>query len=208
MSCKQLETTEKLDYYLVLDFEANKGTIQEIIEFPVLKVSAKDFKTEAEFHSYVQPVVDPVIDPFITSLTGITQDMVTGKPTLPEVLKSLDEWMRKEGLLEDGVRFCFVTCGDWDLKKALPVNCDYLQLQYPDYLKRWINIKICFATIMHTRQQHDMAKMLEHLGLHLDGRHHSGIDDSRNIAKILCELAKRNENLRKGLVEPRVLVIQ
>ena len=207
VSFRQLAATEKLDYFLVLDFEANKGKIQEIIEFPVVKVNAKDFKTEAEFHYYVQPVVDPVIDPFITDLTGITQDMVTGKPTLPEVLKSLDEWMKKEGLLEDGVRFCFVTCGDWDLKKALPVNCDYLQLYYPDYLKRWINIKSYFATIMHIRQC-GMDKMLDHLGLQLDGKHHSGIDDSRNIAKILRELAKRNENLRKGLVEPRVLVIQ
>lgn len=197
--------TEKIDYYLVLDFEANKGIVKEIIEFPVLKVNAKTFDIESEFHSYVQPVVTPKIDPFIMDLTGITQSMVEGQPTLPEVLKSLDEWMKKEGLLERRAKFCFATCGDWDLKTALPVNCDYLQLHYPDYLKRWINVKSYFSRITH-RDQCGMDKMLQYLNLKLDGRHHSGIDDSRNIAKIVQELAKRDDRLSKGLVEPRVLV--
>ena len=51
-----------------------------------------------------------------------------------------------------------------------------------------------------------MKTMLRDLKLPLDGRHHSGIDDSKNIAKILQELARRNERLSRGFVEPRVLV--
>ena len=35
-----------------------------------------------------------------------------------------------------------------------------------------------------------MPNMLEDLQLKLDGRHHSGIDDCRNIAKIVERLAK------------------
>lgn len=201
--------TEKLDYYLVLDFEANNDKkssyiIKEIIEFPVLKVSARTLETESEFHTYVQPARYPRIDPFITELCGITQDMIDGKPVLPDVLVQFHEWMKSQKLL-DGVNFCFVTCGDWDLKTALPQNCDYLGLSYPDYLKRWINIKNLFQTIMG-RPGGGMDSMLSHLHLSLDGRHHSGIDDSRNIAKILRELARRKEHLQKGLVEPKVLV--
>ena len=49
--------TQNFDYFLVLDFEANKDhkTIKpmEIIEFPVLKVSGKTFETEAVFHHYI-----------------------------------------------------------------------------------------------------------------------------------------------------------
>ncbi len=103
------------------------------------------------------------------------------------------------------MNFCFVTCGDWDLKTALPANCNYLQLSYPDYLKRWINIKSYFEATMRKRGS-GMASMLQDLNLQLDGRHHSGIDDTRNIAKILRELIKRSESLQKGLVEPRVLL--
>ncbi len=35
-----------------------------------------------------------------------------------------------------------------------------------------------------------MDQMLDELGLELVGHHHSGIDDSRNIAKICHELMK------------------
>lgn len=201
-----------MDYYLVLDFEGNNDEdnsyiIKEIIEFPVLKVNAQTFETESEFHTYVQPTVYPKINPFITHLCGITQDMVDGKPVLPDVLVQLDDWMKSQKLLDEGINFCFVTCGDWDLKTALPQNCGYLGLPYPDYLKRWINIKNWYQTTMG-RAGGGMGSMLHHLRLTLDGRHHSGIDDSRNIAKILHELARRNELLQKGLVEPKVLVRQ
>lgn len=202
--------TERLDYFLVLDFEAviNKDPgcpdVMEMIEFPVLKINARTMATESTFHTYVQPVIHEKLNPVCTELTGITQDMVDGQPTLPETLALLDEWMKKEGLLEKGVNSCFVTCGDWDLKKGLPVNCDYLGMDYPDYLKRWINIKTYFMAIVG-KKGHGMKSMLDDLKLSLDGRHHSGIDDSKNIAKILIELARRNERLGQGLVEPRVL---
>jgi len=35
-----------------------------------------------------------------------------------------------------------------------------------------------------------MDKMLEYLNLTLDGKHHSGIDDCRNISKILGKMVK------------------
>ena len=53
---------------------------------------------------------------------------------------------------------------------------------------------------------HSMKTMLRDLQLQLDGRHHSGIDDSRNIAKILRTLAQRDPHrLGQGLVVPKLL---
>ena len=203
-----LETpTERLDYFLVLDFEADthkSPDVKEIIEFPVLKINARTLEMESVFHQYVQPIIHQRLDPFCTKLTGITQEMVDGQPTLSDTLTMFDGWMRKEGLLEKGVNISFVTCGDWDLKTCLPVNCDYLGISYPDYLKKWINIKSYFQTIVGHKGR-GMESMLRDLNLTLDGRHHSGIDDSKNIAKILRELAKRSEKLARGMVEPRVL---
>ena len=51
-----------------------------------------------------------------------------------------------------------------------------------------------------------MKTMLRDLHLELEGRHHSGLDDSKNIAKILKTLALRDpEKLGRGLVAPKVL---
>lgn len=205
---------EKIDYFLVLDFEGvnNKHLggpdIMEIIEFPVVKVNAVTFKTEAVFHTYVQPTIHPKLNPVCTEITGITQEMVDGQPTLPQVLELLDKWMRDEKLLDKGITTCFVTCGNWDLNTCLPVQCKYQKLGYPDYLRRWINVKDLFERITGKSRKRNgmgMVGMLRELGLKLDGRHHSGIDDSKNIAKILATLASREpERLGKGLVNPKL----
>ena len=204
---------EKVDHFLVLDFEGvnNKfhggPDIMEIIEFPVLKVSGQTFQIESTFHSYVQPTIHRHINPVCTDITGITQDMVDGQPTLVEVLKLLDKWMREEGLLEKGVTSCFATCGDWDLKTGLPSQCHYQNLHYPDYLRKWVNVKDLFRSVTGIERKQSMMTMLRALNLELEGRHHSGIDDCRNIAKILRTLATRDDGdkLRQALVHPKVL---
>lgn len=203
---------EKIDYFLVLDFEGvnNKHLggpdIMEIIEFPVVKVNAQTFKAEAVFHSYIQPTIHAKLNSVCTEITGITQEMVDGQPTLPQVLEMLDKWMREEKLLDKGVTTCFATCGNWDLNTCLPIQCKYQKLDYPDYLRRWINVKDIFERITgKSRKGNGMAGMLKELDLKLEGRHHSGIDDSKNIAKILATLAsKEPERLGKGLVNPKL----
>ncbi|XP_033107308.1 ERI1 exoribonuclease 3-like isoform X2 [Anneissia japonica] len=186
---------QKFDYFLVLDFEATCEDMQrihpqEIIELPVIKVSGKTFETEAEFHTYVQPTAHPQLSTFCTELTGITQSMVDGQPTFQESLKMLDAWMVKEDLLRDNNSFIFVTCGDWDFKKQLTHQCEYTGIEFPHYCKQWINIKKAFAAATGIYPK-GMPNMLNHLKLTLDGRHHSGIDDSRNIAKILREIGRK-----------------
>lgn len=195
-----------IDYFLILDFEATcdnatKIKPQEIIEFPVLKVNAQTMKTESIFHTYVQPTAHPVLTPFCTELTGITQDMVDGQPTLEETLKSFHKWMGDNGLLDPNVRSCFVTCGDWDLKTMLPSQCKHFKLHIPDYFRKWVNIKRIFEAATSQRAL-GMPGMLRALHLELQGRHHSGIDDSKNIARILAEVAKVYPNIQPTMKLP------
>jgi DNA polymerase III alpha subunit (gram-positive type) len=72
------ELRQIYDYFLVLDFEATcleneKIAVQEIIEFPCIKVNAITMEPEAVFHQYVLPTVNPQLSHFCTKLTGITQ---------------------------------------------------------------------------------------------------------------------------------------
>ncbi|XP_065293437.1 ERI1 exoribonuclease 3 isoform X6 [Dermacentor albipictus] len=185
---------QAFDYFLLLDFEATcsaeKGvpTPQEIIEFPVLKVNGRTFETEATFHTYVQPQAHPQLTAFCIELTGIVQDMVDGQPHLQQVLSQFDVWMREQGLLQ--ARTVFVTFGDWDLQKMLPSQCAYLGIPVPPYMTQWINLKKAFSdcTGHWPKTQLDA---LHFCGLPHLGRHHSGIDDCRNLAQLVGWLASR-----------------
>lgn len=42
--------------------------IQEIIEFPILKLNGRTMEIESTFHMYVQPVVHPQLTPFCTEV--------------------------------------------------------------------------------------------------------------------------------------------
>ncbi|XP_050396437.1 ERI1 exoribonuclease 3 isoform X1 [Patella vulgata] len=184
---------QQFDYFLVLDFEANGDhkiiKPMEIIEFPIVKVNAKTFEIESVFQQYVEPEVNEICE-YCTKVTGISQDMVRGKPHLRKTLQLVDEWMNKEGLLKDGVKFIFVTCGDWDLKTQLPRETAWFNILLPQYYNQWINIKTPFREVTGIRP-HGMKSMLHNLHLTLDGRHHSGLDDSKNISKILTRLAEK-----------------
>ena len=47
-----------------------------------------------------------------------------------------------------------------------------------------------------------MVEMLEFLELNLDGRHHSGIDDALNIAKIAIKLIELKNNIDFSFLKP------
>ena len=189
-----------LDYYLVLDFEATcddkkPPKPQEIIEFPVLMVNARTLETDAVFHKYVSPTAHPQLTPFCTRLTGITQAMVEGCPTLAETLQMFDTWYNEKGLADPSVSSAFVTCGNWDLETMLPSQCSYFDIPRPRYFNQWVNIKKIFERATN-KWPKGMPSMLNYFGLVLEGRHHSGIDDCRNIARILTKLVEIYPNIQ------------
>ena len=193
---------QPVDYYCVLDFEAtcqegSRINPQEIIEFPTVLIEASTMRVVDEFQSYVRPVHNPKLTAFCTDLTGIQQQWVERAPVFAEALKQHTEWLQRHGLAVEGAKghsFLFVTCGDWDLKTMLPAQLRMERdRRVPAHFRQWINIKRIYSQRMPGggRQAGGMAGMLRGLGLTLEGRHHSGIDDCRNIAKIVVGLAAR-----------------
>lgn len=193
---------QPFDYFLVLDFEATCSREkppphpQEIIEFPVLKVNGRSFQVESTFHQYVQPRVHRELSSFCTELTGIIQDMVDEQPFLEEVLEKFHQWMCSEGLLgPPEKRVAFVTFGDWDLQKMLPSQCSYFKIPVPEYLTSWINLKKAFVEATGHWPK-TLPETLEYCRLEQVGRHHSGIDDCRNITSVLRWLAEKGHIFR------------
>lgn len=180
----------------VLDFEAtcwDGSKNHEIIEFPSLLWrwnKTKTIELVDTIQIFVKPTVNPTVSEFCHNLTGITQAQVDNGFSLKHALKQHYEWLTDHvGPNTESV--VFVTCGDWDLKTMLPNDLTANNLSYPDpAYRKYVNIKQAFSHVTQTKKQMSMVKMLAALNLELEGRHHSGIDDCRNISKIFVKLVQ------------------
>ena len=194
--------TNEFEKLVVLDFEAtcdeeNPPLPQEIIEFPSVLLDGETLDPIDEFESFVRPIHHPTLRPFCTELTGIEQKDVDAAPTFPNVMESHLEWLRSHGLPTEGANlpYALITCGDWDLKTAFPTQLRASAIDFvPAPYRQWINVKVPFKR--WKRKPAGMKRMLEALGIELEGRHHRGIDDSRNIAKIVKALVARHQKMR------------
>ena len=179
------------DYILALDFEAtcvenSRISPQEIIEFPCLKISTKTFEIESEFHTYVKPKFHPRLSEFCTELTGISQDTVEHQPDFVTVLDLFEQWLKSQNLQESS--FVLLTCGNWDLNTCLRHQCADYQVDIPSWATKWINLKKAHQKVFGHFPR-SFATILSDLDLKFEGRPHSGIDDTKNIAKAVKALA-------------------
>ena len=180
-------------HIVVLDFEAQcrdrpapAPRPQEIVEFPLVVVDVATRQIVDEFHTYVKPTVHPTLFPFTTTLTGITQEQVDGGIELDQALAEAATFIAKYN--DEGKRCLIVTCGHWDLRTALRAECSFKHFTIPVCFRHWCNIKLLYQSHFGNPKQQGMDGMLASIGLDLVGRHHSGIDDARNIARIAIRL--------------------
>ncbi|KAM4050578.1 3'-5' exoribonuclease 1 [Anomaloglossus baeobatrachus] len=204
------DTGTYYDYICVIDFEATcedgnpPDYIHEIIEFPIALINTKTLEIEDTFQQYVKPEINLQLSEFCVNLTGITQDVVDQADTFPAVLHSAVDWM-KEKDLGTKFKYAILTDGSWDMSKFLNMQCHISGIKYPRFAKKWINIRKCYGNFYKVlRNRTKLTTMLEKLGMKYNGRLHSGLDDSKNIARIAirmlqdgCEL-RMNEKIHSG----------
>lgn len=187
----------------MLDFEctcdakddASNPWVHEIIEWPVVLVDARTGKVVDEFHHYIKPEERPTLTPFCTELTGITQDQVDSGLTLKQALEAFQVWL-KERDIGEGRRFSIslATDGPWDFVNFLYPECARKLLPYPKEVHKWIDLRAAYAEF-HCVRSCNVKKMLAGAGMVFEGRLHSGIDDTRNIARIGIHLLKSGARL-------------
>jgi inhibitor of KinA sporulation pathway (predicted exonuclease) len=166
----------------------DKMSYQEIIEFPcvVVDIEKKEIKKDLTFHYYCK--INNKLTNFATYLTGITEVQTEFGMKFEDILKLHSKWFYDNFTDSDNnVNALIVTCGDWDLKTMLPTQCSHIEKPIPSYMKEWCNIKKLFRSFYGTHPK-GMKYMLDYLGLTLDGKHHSGIDDCKNIAKVSIKM--------------------
>ncbi|CAL5393477.1 unnamed protein product [Camellia sinensis] len=132
-----------------------------------------------------------------------------------EVIQQFEAWMVQRDLLGKELngrlsRAAFVTCkiglneednrpilkrfgqmiheiwvsGNWDLKTKVPQQCEVSGMVLPPYFMEWINLKDIYLNF-YKRRATGMITMMKELQIPLVGSHHLGIDDTKNIARVL-----------------------
>lgn len=179
-----------MQYICILDFEAtcwNGSDNHEIIEFPSVMLKWDDDIAEVgRIQIYVKPKTNPIVSEFCETLTGITQEVVDGGVDLKTAIKTHTQWMLEFAPLS---QITIVTCGNWDLKTMLPMDLKNIGLKVDSIYSKWINIKAIFTDITK-KNGCPMTGMLKYFNLDIEGRHHSGIDDCHNIARIFVKLVE------------------
>lgn len=176
-----MKTTENI---LIIDLEATcwdsrppRGQESEIIEIGVCIMNAATGRISRNEGILVKPRYSTV-SPFCTELTSITQKMLDEEGVM---LEDALDILRAE---YDSEELTWASYGNYDLN-MLQSQARRFNVDYPlndDH----INVKTLFGALHPTvRKSVGMARALGELNLNLEGTHHRGVDDAKNIAKIL-----------------------
>lgn len=178
----------KLDKIVVVDIEATcwEGKIPEGMESDIIEIGICLLDTHTgEITNNEGIIVTPersVVSFFCTELTTITPELIEqeGIP-FKEALRVL-----KEDYLTQSR--AWASYGAYDLKQ-FQRQCAALGRGYP-FGPSHINVKTLFALKQKLGHEQGMAGALHTLNIPLEGTHHRGKDDARNIAKILWEVLR------------------
>ncbi|KAL6469743.1 hypothetical protein MHYP_G00208620 [Metynnis hypsauchen] len=190
------------DYICVVDFEATceesnpSDFCHEIIEFPMVLIDTHTLEIVDCFQAYVKPELNPQLSDFCIELTGIAQEMVDEADTFPCVFRRVVAWLQEKEL-GTKYKYALLTDGSWDMSKFLYTQCRLSRIRYPQFARKWINIRKSYANYYKVaRNKTKLSCMLENLGMKYEGRPHCGLDDSRNIARIAIHMLKDGCQLR------------
>jgi inhibitor of KinA sporulation pathway (predicted exonuclease) len=181
------------DRLVVVDLEAtcdDQGAVpkqeMEIIEIGAVLVDALDYRLLADFQSFVRPIRHPRLTAFCKRLTSISQESVDAAPLFPEAVAALKGWMYGHGAT------VFCSWGDYD-RNQIQTDCRVHRIVYP-MPGRHVNLKRLFSETRGIKKRLGMGQALREVGLQLIGTHHRGIDDARNIARLLPYAVPRPTN--------------
>ncbi len=148
------------------------GPLKDITRFPLFE----DYGT-----IYVKPE-HSTISEFCSNLNGVTQDILDKYGiSFMDACKLLQNRFNSKQLV-------WASYGDYD-KRMFEQQCKEHGIEYP-FGPRHINIKVVLATLLGLKKEVGLAHALQIMGLKLEGRHHSGISDSINTARIYQKLSE------------------
>jgi inhibitor of KinA sporulation pathway (predicted exonuclease) len=184
--------------FVIFDLESTCGKEipngeSEIIEIGAVKYNDRLEKI-GEFQAFIKPILHPTITYFCQELTSITQTDVDNAETFDVVFPKFYDWatdVKRKGLTwtAEQVRFCSWGFYDRNMILADLKKNKHMYEIFADGIEGYhISIKHQHGAMIGNKRGVGMAKALEMLGIPLEGTHHRGIDDARNIGKIFEQI--------------------
>jgi inhibitor of KinA sporulation pathway (predicted exonuclease) len=179
---------------LVIDVEATCweeperpkfGEISEIIEIGITVVDFQKLTIGGTDSIIIRPQHSRV-SKFCTKLTTLTQEIVDQGCSFEAAMAILRKNYNSE-------HRTMISWGDYD-RKMFERNCLTYHEKYP-FGPRHLNLKNAFTLLHGLDREPGMDAALDLLGMPLEGIHHRGSDDSRNIAKIFINTMKKFRGL-------------
>jgi len=174
--------------YLIIDLEAtcwenhrNKDNM-ETIEIGAVLVN-NDYEVIEGYQIFIKPIKNPKLSEFCKDLTSIKQEDVNNAEIFPIAFAKFIKWVEIKSK-ESIKNIIFCSWGYYD-KKQLVKDCELHDINYPFQVH--YSIKHKFAEIKNLKKAIGMVKTLQMCKISLDGTHHRGIDDAKNIAKIFIQ---------------------
>jgi 3'-5' exoribonuclease 1 len=176
----------KYTHILVVDLEATCCDLHSIprhqmetIEIGAVMVDLATLSIVDEFQTFIKPRRHPILTDFCLQLTSITQAQVDTAPTFPAAIDLWQPWLMQ---FEHTI---FGSWGDYDRKQFQQDSKHHrIDLPYP-VSSNHVNLKEIFSQAQGLGTRYGMAQALNLSHIELTGTHHRGIDDARNISKIL-----------------------
>jgi len=147
----------------------------ETIEIGAVELPAADAPPSREFSRFIRPVAEPRLSEFCQRLTTIRQRNVDRADDFLCVFPEFVSWIGDEP-------FILCSWGEYDLTQ-FRTDCRRHGLPLPESFERHLNLKKQFAHLFGFKVS-GMERALAQVGLPLEGTHHRGIDDARNIARL------------------------
>lgn len=160
----------------------------ETIEIGAVRIQ-KGIVTDS-FCRFIRPKLHPHLSDFCKTLTTIQQADVDAARSFPVVFDDFLRWIGP-------APFIFCSWGRYDVGQ-LQLDTVRLGIPWPEGLSNHLNIKHLFAQWRQVPSC-GLDRALRLAGLTLEGTHHRGIDDARNIARLtilmLPWIIEKNRNL-------------
>ena len=181
------------DQCLIVDLEATcwrreerKQEEMETIEIGAVLVDMRSREILKEYDGFVRPVRNPVLSDFCMNLTSIRQSDVDSAEPFPVAFKAFLDWAG------DLNHITFSSWSKYD-RWQLQQDCRYHKTEYP-FGDEHFDIKRFFA-VAHSGKRCGLSSAMTKAGLEFDGTRHRGIDDARNIWRVLKKTLEENDQL-------------